>query len=574
MRIIYTIAVFVFFLIQSINGQILFKEASGLGLNNVTYGDGILGGGISFFDFDQDGWDDITVSSEINKPVRFFKNFQGSFVEVFFNIVDPLYQTKTVQWVDFDNDADYDFFVTGNTDSNRLYENDGTMSFTDITVAAGLMTTDNKTFGSSWGDYNNDGLLDLFINSRNPSNNNIPNILYHNNGDGTFTNVNDDAGISPFNHLSFCSAFFDYNNDGWQDIVISNDKDPKNLLYHNNGDGTYTEMGEETQTNVIMDAMSTAIGDPNKDGWQDFYVTNTQEGNAFFENNGNGTFSNIATSNGTLMESIAWGAVFLDADNDRDLDLYVSGVLDGTSGMLPSAFYENDGNGNYTIPVGAGFEDDTAQSYANAIGDFNNDGFPDIIVLNYAPDDIFLWQNSCPVDYNWLKVKLQGTESNRMGIGSTIEIMVGGEKQYNYTLCGEGYLGQNSAYEFFGIGDATEIEYVKVTWLSGIVDFIENPGINQVMTIIEGSTLGTTDHTGFDFGIAPNPTTGHINIQLPTYINNPPTLIISDVQGRKLKVLKLNTGKSLLNVSTYEKGLYFFHLEYQGNIVSKKVLIE
>ncbi|GAB5400047.1 MAG: hypothetical protein Aureis2KO_16320 [Aureisphaera sp.] len=575
MRVIYVIPILLICCISSIHGQILFQEnTTSIGLDNVTYGSGLLGGGISFFDFDGDDWDDITVSSGAGSPVRFFRNTGGSFQEVFLLNSDPLFETKTVQWVDFDNDGDYDFFASGNTDSNRLYENTGNLNLVDITTSAGLITTDHRTFGASWGDYNKDGLLDLFISSRNTENLTIPNILYRNNGNGTFTNVNASAGISGENHFSFCAAFFDYNNDGWQDIVIANDKDPKNLLYHNNGDDTFTEVGQQTNTNVVMDAMSTAIGDPNKDGWQDFYVTNTPAGNAFFENNGDGTFTDIASPNGTLFESVGWGAVFLDGDNDTNLDLYVSGMLDGTTGMLPSAFYENDGNGNYTIPTDAGFENDTAQSYGNAIGDLDNDGYPDIAVLNYAPDNIFLWQNDCPAGNNWFKVKLQGTESNSMGIGSTVEIMVNGEKQFNYTLCGEGYLGQNSAYEFFGIGTATEIEYVKVTWLSGIEDMIENPDINQAITIIEGSTLASETFQEEDGVVVyPNPMSYSATLKVGYHWIGA-QVTISDITGRTIFTTSLTSEETQLKLNQYPSGIYFIHAINGKTTFTKKLVLD
>ncbi|MCP4801292.1 MAG: VCBS repeat-containing protein, partial [Bacteroidetes bacterium] len=173
---------------------------------------------------------------------------------------------------------------------------------------------------------------------------------YRNNGDATFTDVSSSAGISNLNHLSLCASFFDFNNDGWQDIYIANDRfTTSNILYKNNGNGTFTDVSSSSGSGITMDAMSTTIGDYNSDGFLDIYITNTSSGNYFLENNGDETFTNIASSNGTLFQSISWGAVFLDADNDSDLDLYVSGMRDGTSGQLPSAFYQND-NGVFTIP--------------------------------------------------------------------------------------------------------------------------------------------------------------------------------------------------------------------------------
>lgn len=543
-----------------------------MGCDNTSYGGGTLGGGISFFDFDNDGWDDLTISSEEGQPVRFFKNNSGTFTEVFFGISNQN-ELKTVQWVDFDNDGDFDFLATSNIEGNHLYQNDGTMTFTDITVTAGLELTDHVTFGGSWGDYNNDGWLDLFLASRNSQAVINYNLLFKNNGDGTFDNVSAEAGILLDNYWSFCSSFVDYNNDGWQDIYIANDRDPANQLYQNNGDGTFTEVGVGSGAGLVMDAMSTAIGDYNQDGWWDIYVTNTHNGNAFFKNNGDGTFSDVAPDNGTAMYSIGWGAVYLDADNDADIDLYVSGMLDGTNGDLPSAFYENDGSGNYNIPADIGFENDTATSFANAIGDTNNDGFPEIVVLNYDPHDIFLFQNQTDNSNNWLKVKLEGVESNRMGIGSVIEISVDGNKQYNYTLCGEGYLGQNSAYEFFGIGEANSVDYIKVSWLSGTVDIMDNPEINTHHTIVEGTFLAITDNEmAAQVALFPNPAKHSVAIQgLEGFINGRIQLI--DATGRSLYSDVITEANLNLQLNAYASGVYFVQLQKGNQTFSKKLIL-
>ena len=382
--------------------QVFFNEKSQeLGLSSSSWGQDAnetYGGGISFFDFDDDGWDDLTVSSAEGLPVRFYKNNNGTFELINLpGINDELFQTKSVQWVDFDNDGDYDFFSTSNqpTGDTRLYENQGDLTFIDITVTAGLSNSGHQSFGASWGDYNNDSFLDVFVVSRFFDSDTQFNILYKNNGDGTFTDVSVEAQLLQENTLSFCSAWIDYDKDGWQDIYVSNDKiQNKNILYHNNQDGTFTNVAEAAGADLAIDAMSTTIGDYNRDGWLDIYVANSQQGNAFLRNNGDGTFTDVAPNNGTLLQSFAWSSVFLDADLDTDLDLYVStSISNPDSGLLSAAYYNNIGNGLYTIPDDIGFEDDISISYSNAIGDVNNDGKYDIAVLNCLPDPVFLWEN-------------------------------------------------------------------------------------------------------------------------------------------------------------------------------------
>jgi len=541
--------------------QVFFSEKSQeVGLSNSSWGQDqneTYGGGISFFDFDNDGWDDLTVSSAEGLPVRFYKNNNGIFELINLpGINDELFQTKSVQWVDIDNDGDYDFFATSNqpTGDNRLYENVGDLTFVNTTVAAGLSNPGHQSFGASWGDYNNDSFLDVFVASRFFDSDTQFNILYKNNGDGTFT----DVSVEAQNDLSFCSAWIDYDKDGWQDIYVSNDKiQNKNILYHNNQDGTFTNVAEAANADLAIDAMSTTIGDYNRDGWLDIYVTNSQQGNAFLRNNGDGTFTNVAPNNGTLFQSFAWSSVFLDADLDTDLDLYVSASINNPdSGQLSAAYYNNIGNGLYTIPDDIGFDEDISISYSNAIGDVDNDGKYEIAVLNCLPDNVFLWQNETVTANNWIKIKLEGTESNRQGIGSFIEISVNSEKQYNYTLCGEGYLGQNSSYEFFGIGEATEVDFINIYWLSGIVDVITNPQINSTLTVIEGDPqLGLEEIDQEKIVLYPNPSHSEIQISgIQNYING--TLQIADLSGKVLQIKPIENSTMKLDLSQLAVGVY------------------
>lgn len=562
------------------NAQILFEEkASQLGLDNSSYGTGILGGGISFYDFDNDGWDDLTLATEDGSSVRFFKNNQGLFEEVFFNISNDAHQIKTVQWVDINNNGQNDFFITFDNSANRLYKNLGNMVFEDITVSSGLFNNDHVSFGASWGDINNDGFLDVFITSRNVVNTAEYNLLFLNNGDETFTDITLSAGLELENYLSFCAAFFDYDKDGFQDIYIANDKyDTSNLLYKNNGDNTFTNVSEVSGTDIMIDAMSTTIDDYNNDGWLDIYITNTPLGNILYRNNGDGTFTDVADVSGTTFDSVGWGAAFLDADNDGFKDLHVVGEVLNSPNFISSAFYHNNGDGTFTIPTDSGIFDEESRSFSNAIGDSNNDGFPDIAVLNFSPSDNQLWENNTPQSNNWLKVKLQGTESNRQGIGSWIEVAVGGDQQYNYTLLGEGFLGQNSASEFFGIGEANAIDYVKVTWLSGIVDYIENPDINDQILIIEGEhPLADDDFLAVsaDFNVYPNPSKDKkLEVKYTPLSESEAQLVISTVLGQVLKTIPITQEKTALNLSEFSSGLYFFTLKNEFSQVTKRVVID
>ncbi|MBR9845307.1 MAG: CRTAC1 family protein, partial [Algicola sp.] len=480
-------------------------RASDLGIG-VSCGDVPIGNGISFYDYNSDGWDDVTLATQAGDPIRFFKNINGVFQEETLNIPINTSQIKQINWVDYDNDGHIDLYATSNISGNKLYRNDGSFNFSDVTAESQLPTANVFTYGASWGDYNNDGFLDVFLSNRDVALV-VPNYLYRNNGNGTFTNVSETAGIINTGNLSFCSAFFDFNNDGWQDIYVSKDRiENKNILYKNNGDGTFSDVSEAANTDLYIDAMSVTIEDYNSDGWLDIYVTNTQEGNVFLKNNGDETFTNVAITNGTTFNSIAWGAVFLDAENDMDLDIYVSGLLDGSNpSFLSAALYENDGAGNFTIPS-EGFINDTRESYANAIGDADNDGFPEIAVANADNEHVFLWKNEAASTNNWLQVKLEGVQSNKSGVGSFIEIAINGEKQYRYTLCGEGYLAQNSATEVFGLGTNSSIDYVRVTWLSGLVDEITNVSANQLLTIVEGSNLlSNNEYSIKPIKLIPNP---------------------------------------------------------------------
>jgi len=258
--------------------------------------------------------------------------------------------------------------------------------------------------------------------------------------------------------------------------------------------------------------------------------------------------------------------VFLDADNDSDLDLYVSGMRDGTSGQLPSAFYQND-NGIFTIPSSAGFSTDIAESYSNAIGDINNDGLPDISVLNNEPDNHFLWLNSNTESNNWLKITLEGSLTNRMGIGSWIEISIDSNKQYRYTLNGEGYTSQNSGAEFFGVGNYTTLDYVKVAWLSGVEDILYNVPVNQTLHIVESSTLSQNKTTEVTFNIYPNPSQDVINIDSNCSLYQ---VELFDILGAKVVLKQHLKLESQIDIRHLSSGVYYLNVKSANSSLFKK----
>lgn len=561
------IRVFIIFLIFSnlSYAQLAFDDvADQIGVD-YSYGDSEYGGGVSFADFDNDGWDDITYASENGVDLYFFKNTNGVFNLVTFNGISNTSKAKQVIWVDYDNDGDKDFFVTAIEGKNAFYSNDGEMNFTDISSTIGIFQTDLFTYGASFGDIDNDGDLDLFISNRSPEDHNY---LYRNDS-GIYVDITGTSGISLEGQLSFCSIFFDYDKDGLQDIYVSNDKEENiNRLYKNLGDGVFQDVSESSNAGVDVSAMSTTLGDFNNDGWFDIYITNTPfsqvssiQGNVLLKNNGDGTFTNVATETGTSFDSVGWGSVFLDADNDGLLDIYVSSSENGNGSLISSAFYHQQDDETFIIPQDIGFNTDLRESYTNAIGDINNDGKPEIVVGNDT-DNNFLWQNNTINENNWLKVKLEGVVSNKDGIGNTIEINVDGQSQYRYTLAGEGYLSQNSFYEFFGTGLSNLIDYVKVTWTStGATETFNNIEANQSITIKEGiGILNDNDYIVEDLlSIYPNPSDDGV-FKLSTKNNVSNTLKVYDLSGRLIFNVKNLKDNDEFSLNHCKKGIYVANL--------------
>lgn len=555
----------------TINSQVFFANQSGLvGITDNT-GAISMGGGLSFVDYDNDGWDDITLATGNGQSIQFYKNYDGFFVREYLLPLDLNFQNKSINWVDFDNDGDKDLFVTSQTDGNRLFQRLSDNSLEDITIVAGFVTENMNTFGASWGDINNDGCLDVYL-SNHKEQSTITNYLYQSNCDGTFTEVTDLVGLTNTEALTFCSGFFDFNNDGWQDLYVANDKVKQNHLYKNNGNGTFIDVSESSGTDLIIDAMSVTIDDFNSDGYMDIFMTNTPSNEAttvgrtiLLKNNGDETFSNISESSGAQLNSWSWGASFFDSENDGDLDLYVSCSYDGSGGFPSYGFYENQGFETFQNSETVGF-DNSAISFSTAVGDTNNDGLVDIIVNNNNQTP-FVWNNLTTTNNNYIKVNLIGTISNRDAIGSKIEISVGEDFQYRYIMCGEGYLSQNSLVETFGIAENTSVNYIKVTWLSGIEDIIYNVTPNQMITITEGSALSVDN---FEKNIVvdyQNPINDFALIKATDLIEK---YILFNSLGQSIIENSVHDNQIKVEFSYLKSGVYFCRLQF-GSTTFKTV---
>ncbi len=479
----------------SANAQ-FYNAGSTYGVQPVISGNTVFGSGVSVHDFDGDGLDDLSFGTT-NDPPFFFRNTGNGFEQITFEHPSPSLTIKSILWVDIDNDGDKDLLLTYEYGAIRLYENIGDLELVDITEEAGILIEVGLRYsGASFGDYNNDGYLDLYVckfyNMFTFEGEMYENKLYRNNGDNTFTDVTYEANASVGVNASFMATWIDVNYDGFQDIFVVNDRlFNRNHLLINNGDGSFTEAAEDYGVANYLDAMGCSLGDYNNDLLLDFYVANSQnEGNHLYRQNADFTYDEVGEEADVQVFDLCWSGLWMDYNNNGWLDLHVGTEFTIVQQFSRNPFFINNGDGTFTESgVELGLIHDQYSTFGSAHGDWNNDGYSDFAVNNKTPYPCLIWENATPHDNNFLAVTLEGTVSNRDAIGSFIYCHSGGDAQMRYTACGENFLGQNSQRKLFGIGQNEVVDSLVVAWLSGHVDVIYNLEPNQTYHIIEGSSL-------------------------------------------------------------------------------------
>ncbi|MEL6850517.1 MAG: CRTAC1 family protein, partial [Bacteroidota bacterium] len=406
---------------------------------------------VSFGDYDNDGYEDVFVGEFFHwKGNYLYKNNQdGTFSRVSVgDLTSDKGATGGSTWGDFDNDGDLDIFVANVVRAdNHLYENNGDGTFTrldagDVSHYAGYC------HNASWVDYNNDGLLDIFASDYMPTRYNQ---LYHNNGDGTFSSATDNP-IALEAKFSMGATWGDYDNDGLLDLFVPNGRNAHNSLYHNDGNGKFTKIASGPVVTDGGNSGGSSWADVDNDGDLDLYVTNaSNQPNFFYLNQGDGTFVKNTTSIIATEAGHSHGSAWGDIDNDGDQDLYVTNDQNKVNRL-----YLNDGSGNFTLAAG-GINSDTDNSFAAAFADIDNDGDLDLLSGNVNEINT-LYQNQSSLCSNWKCIKLVGTKSNRAAIGAKIRVKATVNGQSFWQLreisgqTGGGSSAQNSLKAHFGLG--------------------------------------------------------------------------------------------------------------------------
>ena len=506
-----------------------------------------MSGGVGLFDCDNDGRLDIVMAN--GSTVERFRKGGDPMVTLYHQEPDGNFKDITKQagltrlgWgmgvavADYDNDGKLDLFVTG-YGGNVLYHNLGNCRFEDVTEKAGVRGGGFST-GAAWGDYDRDGNVDLFVaRYTHVDMDHLPqfgsnkycrykgvlvqcgpwglvgesDFLYRNRGDGTFEEVSQKAGVhDDIGYYGLGVIWADYDNDGWPDLLVANDSVPT-YLYHNNHDGTFTDVGLLTGValsgeGMELGSMGVDFGDYDHSGRLSYFVTHfAEQPNSLYRNMGPQGFNDESWTSGLGRQNyglVGWGTAFFDMDNDGWLDLFVANghvfpqvdsVEVGARYREPLLLHRNNRDGTFDlVSKEAGLDSVPLKSRRGAaFGDIFNTGNVDVVLLNVGePPSLLL--NTNHDGFHRVLFKLVGTKSNRAAIGARVTIRAGGMQQLGEVRGGASYLSQNDLRLHFGLGSAAKMESVEIRWPSGSVEKLENVAADSIYTVAEGEGIRET----------------------------------------------------------------------------------
>ncbi|MEZ4720421.1 MAG: FG-GAP-like repeat-containing protein [Flavobacteriales bacterium] len=414
------------------------------------------GSGISFFDINEDGWDDITIVQDTNAYLTLYMGSPIGFIEVTTDIfIDG--HAKAAMWIDIDNDGDNDLIVSFIDSATQVFRHDSTFHFTNVSISLGFTMVHDQYYGLGAGDIDNNGYLDIYVCNYSKD---YPNVFYLSDSLG-FTESGVSAGVDDSLKVSFSSMFADFDHDGLIDIYVVNDHSEGNQLYLNNGDSTFTPA--TSGLNIGLNGMGIAHTDINHDGFLDLIITNTND-NAVLSSSSTGTYTLDTGTYFIDSSTVSWGCVFFDPDLDMDSDLFVaSGEVYANVPYHSNLFYENYGDTflelNTTI-----YNAPANPTYAAAHGDFNADGLPDLLYQNSAPGKIELYKNTTATENHWLRLMLAGSVSNRNAFGAIVIAYQGNVARKYWSLSTESYLSQNSQFLSISSGDTCGFDSIQIYW--------------------------------------------------------------------------------------------------------------
>lgn len=544
-------------------GQIQFSEVTnqtGLKFIGKNYGAAIA-------DFNRDGYDDIFAFSQ-QAPCRLYRNNgNGTFTDVAAAVGVAFNGTPNVAgWVDINNDGLLDLFIGNREGFNVLYlgVEDGT--FIEHTFLSGLLNGSNVK-AVLFADVNLDGNIDIYL-----ARLNMENILYLNMGNSQFLNFTNNSGATD-HQISMGAVFFDYDNDGDPDLYLTHDANQPNILYQNDGTGHFTNVAAAAGADVAGYGMGVDVGDINNDGWLDIYITNLYD-NFLLVNNGDGTFSEIATAAGVNDGGMGWGCTFLDVDNDGWQDIYAAN--DSYFSPRPNLLYHNKQDLTFEIISENSPLESMQPGYGTATLDFNNDGKMDIYLANYVGEiGNQLFRNDSKTENNWVKIKAEGTVSNRSAIGARVTIKSAGQLWTDEIVGTSGYATQNSLTLHFGLGQINNIDQLTIRWPNGLEEVYENLPVNTVYTLVEGAgyTTPTVDFKNGQKLISAFPNPFHDRLMIKTEIGftGNTRVTLQTIHGHNMEeftVVNLLPGVTEfeLNSGNIPAGFYFLKIECKGEV--------